>query len=230
MPVWVNIYIRHKFGDALCHSHTRTQHVRAAVSPGWRHPRPDAGERPADFPDFRDPAVVEKSFLSSFCKKGLHTSKVAMFGHSLSGATTLSAMLNGSGIVGGINLDGGLFGSVVEAGLDRPVLFFASQEHNDTVDENWRTIFPTLTSFKREVAIQGLLHEGYLDASSIGDLLWLSQGPAFRATVGTIAGQRVFDILSRYAAALLRMAFEGQEDEILQNPTTEFPEVVLLRM
>jgi len=45
-----------------------------------------------------------------------------MFGHSLGGATAAAAMLDDQRIKAGVNLDGTLFGPVVNAGLDRPFM------------------------------------------------------------------------------------------------------------
>ena len=66
-----------------------------------------------------------------------------MFGHSLGGATAAAAMLEDQRIKAGVNLDGTLFGPVVNAGLDRPFMLVAAQATAATTTSRGRSSGPT---------------------------------------------------------------------------------------
>jgi predicted dienelactone hydrolase len=82
---------------------------------------------------------------------------VAMFGHSLGGATAAAAMVNETRIKGGLNLDGAILNcsDVLELGLDRPFLLFGHQNntrfYNGTTEaadysaETWSDFWSVLT-------------------------------------------------------------------------------------
>lgn len=66
---------------------------------------------------------------------------VAMYGHSLGGATAAAAMLNESRIIGGVDMDGSLFGPVISQGLSRPFLFFNHENASDPTEvELWQRL------------------------------------------------------------------------------------------
>jgi predicted dienelactone hydrolase len=50
----------------------------------------------------------------------LDRTRIGAFGHSIGGATSAQAMLEDRRIRAGVDIDGALFGSVIDAGLDRP--------------------------------------------------------------------------------------------------------------
>lgn len=60
-----------------------------------------------------------RQFIPSI-NSGLNTDRVAIFGHSLGGAASASAMMINPHIIGGINLDGTFFGPVIERGVSNP--------------------------------------------------------------------------------------------------------------
>jgi hypothetical protein len=64
-----------------------------------------------------------------------------MFGHSFGGAATAAAMGNDSRIRGRVNLDGLLWGPVIENGFELPgnkkFLLWGAESHNSSSDESW---------------------------------------------------------------------------------------------
>jgi len=65
-------------------------------------------------------------------KRGLDTDSVAMFGHSMGGASSLATMEIDGRVKGGINMDGAFEGPEIDEGTDRPFLVFGATDHNRT--------------------------------------------------------------------------------------------------
>jgi pimeloyl-ACP methyl ester carboxylesterase len=87
----------------------------------------------------------------------LNTSSVLIAGHSLGGATAAEAMLVDDRLVGGVDLDGTLFGEVVTKGLGkhRPFVLFGHEGKNQTTDSTWEEIWGRLKGWKRELELLG---------------------------------------------------------------------------
>jgi hypothetical protein len=97
--------------------------------------------------------VVNQLANSSFIQqvpgivhRKLDTSRIAMFGHSLGGATALEAMQADHRIIGGCNLDGPLSGSPQLAkGINKPFLLFAAAGHDRFNGLAWAETWKHLT-------------------------------------------------------------------------------------
>ncbi|RYP02219.1 hypothetical protein DL764_005899 [Monosporascus ibericus] len=103
-------------------------------------------------------SIISKLIPGRTC--GLDTSRVGIYGHSLGGATAAEAMLSDSRFIGGINLDGTFFGSVINRGLDKPLMMMAHEGKNMTTDASWGALWPNLKGFKREFMLNGTTHGG----------------------------------------------------------------------
>ncbi|WP_158607777.1 alpha/beta hydrolase family protein [Nocardia panacis] len=94
----------------------------------------------------------------------LDLSSVGMFGHSLGGATSAQAMLEDPRIRAGVDMDGSIFGSVRDAGVDRPFLLMSSGEGAFL---NWepsrRDFFEHSRGAKLAVALGDSLHMSFSD-------------------------------------------------------------------
>lgn len=68
----------------------------------------------------------------------LDVSRMGMFGHSFGGATTAQVMHLEPQIIAGVNMDGFFYGSVIEDGLDHPIMLLTGSEemilHNENGD------------------------------------------------------------------------------------------------
>ncbi|KAF4960306.1 hypothetical protein FSARC_10503 [Fusarium sarcochroum] len=74
----------------------------------------------------------------------LDTKKIFVYGHSLGGATSAQVAFDDDRVLGGLNFNGTLFGSVKEVGLDKPFfLVGAEAPENPTsyfggfIDKSW---------------------------------------------------------------------------------------------
>ena len=88
--------------------------------------------------------------------------RVGMFGHSLGGAAAAGTMLADRRTVGGLDMDGRLFGRVATTGLERPFMLFAADpgfRGNPSLAEFWNH----LTGPRYAVDFTGAAHLAFTD-------------------------------------------------------------------
>ena len=93
--------------------------------------------------------------------------RVDLVGHSLGGATAGAAMLEDQRITAGVNLDGTLFGPVVNAGLDRPFLLVASQGQGRDNDESWAKFWANLRGWRLTLQLTDSGHNSFSDLQAL---------------------------------------------------------------
>lgn len=183
-----------------------------------------------------DPSIT--SHLISDCRKPLNVHKVAMFGHSLGGAATASAMLADTRIAGGINMDGALWGPVVQKGLDRPFMFMAHMNHTRSNDNSaadpansWFDIWPKLRGWKLDIRLENSLHYTFSDLPVVLQTLGIRPNVtvAENLQVTSLNGKRALHIVTTYVVAFMDMVLKCKHEALLQGPVEAFPEVVFER-
>jgi pimeloyl-ACP methyl ester carboxylesterase len=162
--------------------------------------------------------------------KHLRTSRAAGFGHSLGGAAVIALLDMDARVIGGINLDGSVFGSSVETDTEKPVVLFGHDGKNQSTDTTWAALWPHLTGWKRELELLGSAHYTFSDFPVIVDKLGgLSTFPeVVRGLIGGIEGKRVMEILGAYVENFLDMVLKGNSGNLFDNDSEEFPEVRLV--
>jgi len=160
---------------------------------------------------------------------GIDFSKVGIFGHSLGGATAAQAMLLDSRFVGGINLDGTFYGSVIERGLNKPFAIFAHEGKNLTTDATWTALWPKLKGFRREFILNGSTHGTFTDLPEVADLIGLrGKFPQQVAELlGSTLGNRTSQIIATYVGSFFDLVLKGKKSDLLDQPSIEFPEVII---
>ena len=160
---------------------------------------------------------------------GIDFSKVGIFGHSLGGATAAQAMLFDSRFVGGINLDGTFYGSVIERGLNKPFAIFAHEGKNLTTDATWTALWPKLKGFRREFILNGSTHGTFTDLPEVADLIGLrGKFPQQVAELlGSTLGNRTSQIIATYVSSFFDLVLKGKKSDLLDQPNIEFPEVII---
>ncbi|KAI1372355.1 hypothetical protein F4677DRAFT_449477 [Hypoxylon crocopeplum] len=152
-------------------------------------------------------------------------SRVVVLGHSFGGATAVQTLLNSSAIVAAADLDGFLYGPVVQSGTDKPVLVLGFPEHFATDDPTAAPAWPALLGWKRDFTVVGTVHESYSDYSVFADILG-DEGPK----AGTIPGTRMVQIMRTYIDVFFRKFLLGVGDDgFLNINSSSFPEVLLRR-
>jgi predicted dienelactone hydrolase len=164
----------------------------------------------------------------------LDMSRVGVFGHSLGGAVAAQFCHEDSRCKAGIDIDGALHGSVIQAGLSQPFMFLLS-DHGDTTDPesqqivtDIKSIYDRLPSDRRLYAmIRGAFHFTFTDD---GALMKSSMVRGFLRLSGRLG------IDARRQLAVTRYCVHGFFDAYLKGPggarlsiaSPLYPEIELL--
>lgn len=153
---------------------------------------------------------------------------VGMFGHSLGGATTVSAMHDDPRVDAGINLDGSMMGPVLTDGLTRPVLLFASQHHGPANDPSWALLWSNLHGPRLDLSLQGAEHLSFTDFEVLVPAVAPVAGvpPAVvTRQLGTIDPDRAVAVERAYLVAFFDRWLRHRDGRLLDGPAAAFPEV-----
>lgn len=183
--------------------------------------------------------VLDEVSRSPFTKmlpgsKHLDVSRVGVFGHSLGGGAAAQAMLVDDRFSGGINLDGMMFGSVVNRGLHKQFVLWGHTGHSTLpgvdLDSTWVTFWSKLTGFKRELSLEGSAHGTFTDLPEAVDVLGLSGilPPEVGEELGNINGTRALEVISTYVVAFFDFVLKGKAIGLFEGPSPEFPEVIFV--
>src|SRR5919199_2708292 len=139
--------------------------------------------------------------LPAGLRGALKLSRVGMFGHSLGGSTAAEAMFEDRRIDAGVDLDGTLFGPVVNAGLDRPFMLVGAQEHGRDNDPTWAQFWANLRGWRLNLRLTGSAHNSFTDVQVLlpQTVGVLNLPPdAVRQLIGTIDPRRSVVIQRAY--------------------------------
>jgi pimeloyl-ACP methyl ester carboxylesterase len=167
--------------------------------------------------------------------------KVVMFGHSFGGAAAATALLRDKRFRAGINIDGIMFGPVLNTTLGRatsPQAFalWGSEGHTTITDPSWTQFWSSLTNsayvdYKKEFTVTSGGHGSYWDLNVLVDVAGIREGLSTTAMklIGPIPGSRMWEIMGRYIPAYFWyvLGLKG-EDQVLRDGGSEFPEVKIL--
>ncbi|KAL2813955.1 Alpha/Beta hydrolase protein [Aspergillus cavernicola] len=158
---------------------------------------------------------------------GLSTRRVAMYGHSLGGAAAAEAMRQDCRIVAGANLDGSMFGPVVQQGIWGPFMLFGHENKTQATDPSWAEIWSNLRGWKLELELAQAQHYSFSDLPLMMKLLGLpvQSMPAVEGMVGTLDGLRALEIVQRTVVAFLDFGLRRRSTDLLQDTLSQYPEV-----
>ena len=170
--------------------------------------------------------------LPSGLRGALRLSSVGMFGHSLGGAAAAAAMFQDPRIKAGVNLDGTLYGPVVNAGLDRPFMLIASQDHGRDNDETWDKFWANLLGWRLDLQLTGSGHNSFTDFQVLvpqaADVLNLPPEAVQQLRIGTINPNRSITNQRAYLTAFFDLHLRGCPSHLLDHPSRRFPEMQFL--
>jgi dienelactone hydrolase len=152
--------------------------------------------------------------------------RVAMFGHSLGGATTAETMFVDRRVKAGANLDGSMAGRVLTGGLDRPFLLMGSDGHG-AADETWEAFWTVLRGPRHRLELRGSGHMSFTDYQVL-----LPQAGVPPADLvdgyGTIEGGRSVRVQRAYLLAFADRYLGGRRGALLSGPSAAYPEMRFL--
>lgn len=171
-------------------------------------------------------SVIRK--LNPGATDGLDVRRSAIFGHSLGGSTAANALLDDPRMMGGINLDGTVYGPGSDTDETRPFMLFGTGAHNETNDSSWSTFWSHLKGWRRGLVYQPAEHLTFTDEPMLLKLLGigLDDIPSdVDLQIGTVDGLRNMEVLSAYIVAFLDFVLKGGEEGILSGPTNKYSEI-----
>lgn len=159
----------------------------------------------------------------------LNDRKVGMFGHSFGGAATAGIMLTDTRFACGVNMDGSIFGPVLDSGLSKPYLFIdIGASHNRTNDASWSTLWSKLRGWKAELSFLGSSHPAFSDQKVLYEQLREAGAlPDLGDIYGTIGGERQKVLEDAYLTAFFGKCFGTGGGTLLSGPSSKFPDVVV---
>lgn len=179
-----------------------------------------------------DKKVIRDIFPLSLGNSNLLSlDRVTILGHSLGGATAAQTILVDNRFVGGINLDGTPWGSVVDKGLSTPFLLFANANHTQATDPNWATFWSHLRGWKLQLRLAQSKHYTFSDFPVLVDSLSVSEEARKiiqAESTGTIGGLRAKNVIASYVVAALQYFVYGRASDLLSGPSVAYPDVTFV--
>ncbi|KAI5235457.1 hypothetical protein E4T42_09706 [Aureobasidium subglaciale] len=176
--------------------------------------------------------TLARTLVPNLHASGFNTT-TAMFGHSLGGSTAYSILEQDARVLGGLDMDGGLFGP--GNGTDKPVMIMGCGNHTRDHDGNftqitWAATWPNLTGWRREITIADTLHYDFSDDPVVFETLGITPNLTIASSshgtqTGTLEGHRVLEIVTSYVTGFLDLVIKGKNSPLLDGPVAGFPEV-----
>jgi hypothetical protein len=150
-----------------------------------------------------------------------------MYGHSVGGAAAAEAMRLDCRVVAGANLDGSMFGPVVQQGVRGPFLLIGHENKTQTTDPSWAEFWSNLWGWKLELELAQAQHYAFSDLSYLMKLLGVpvQNVPAMQKMVGNLDGAKAFEIVHRTVTAFLGFGLRQASSAPLEEVISQYPEV-----
>ena len=156
----------------------------------------------------------------------LDLTRLGVFGHSFGGATAALVCHVDVRCKAGIDLDGALFGDVVQTGLDKPFMVIQS-DRGSCSNPNCRSFQQEIQAILRTVPrgesyhldVKGMEHFNFSDYA-----IYFSPARVL-GLLGSIDGVRGLQITRTYVRAFFDTYLNKTPSPLLRGPTSAYPEV-----
>ncbi|KAI0474835.1 hypothetical protein F4859DRAFT_482056 [Xylaria cf. heliscus] len=174
----------------------------------------------------------------SFVLDTFKVCKTVYFGHSYGGASAAAATVVEHRIRAGLNLDGSLWGPVVNAGISRPFINFSgssSSVGNETGDDSWTNFYEAQKEkhpgvWIKELHLNDSSHGSFWDLSIIGDFTGLRENEVLVENVlGVVTGKRAVEVVRAYLDDYVKFTLLGGPEGLLAGESEAFPDVIFVR-
>ncbi|MFD7582303.1 serine aminopeptidase domain-containing protein [Kitasatospora sp. NPDC059817] len=162
--------------------------------------------------------------------QALDPEAVAMFGHSMGGATTAQALHDDPRIRAGAVLDGPLFGTCATADQPRPLLLMASTWASPARDAMWDTLWPHLTGWRRRLTLTRSGHLSYTDLQLLvpqGQDVIAWPADQLEHFLGTGDPLRAVTAQRAYLTAYFQLHLRRRPTTLFDAPSPHYPEITL---
>ncbi|TGJ87843.1 hypothetical protein E0Z10_g916 [Xylaria hypoxylon] len=170
----------------------------------------------------------------SFVLDTLKVRKTVYFGHSFGGASAAAAARVEPRIQAALNLDGALWGPVVNAGVSKPFINF-SGSLSSSDDESWGNFTRAQDEkhpgvWYKELHLDVSSHGSFWDLSIIGDFTGLRENKELEEDVlGKLRGERAVAVLRAYLGDFIKFTLLGGKEGLLAGESESFPDVRFVR-
>lgn len=142
----------------------------------------------------------------------MNLEQIGVFGMSMGGIASGQVCIVDKRVMAGINMDGGIYGDFLDTKISQPFMFMSSERYlgydnifSDHVNNSVYTI-----------TIHGADHYNFHDLSILD--------PS-SDRLGEIDGYRMLKIINDYTLAFFNKYLKGIDSELLNGPSSEYPEV-----
>ncbi|PFH59946.1 hypothetical protein XA68_11685 [Ophiocordyceps unilateralis] len=149
--------------------------------------------------------------------------KMAIYGHSLGGATAAEVMLKDNRLLGGMNWDGQMQGDSANEGLVRPFVQLGVPGHRHMNGSNWAAFYRLLRGPKLELEVAGTTHSSFTDLPLL--LSTTVVPPAYRPAVEQVLGTVNGRLLRRTLTGILKASLDfvfGKDAEGVERLTDDY--------
>ncbi len=147
----------------------------------------------------------------------------------MGGAAAAAVAGTDTRILGGLNMDGGIFDPVLRDGLSKPFMQVGRPGHRDQ-DETWDEFWPHLRGPALEVAVAGTTHGSFPDMLTLLSALDLPESvlKMLREAYGEISPSDMDKDLNGALDAFLQFLFTGNGTS-LAGIHDNFPNITVVR-
>ncbi|RDA82792.1 hypothetical protein CP532_6864 [Ophiocordyceps camponoti-leonardi (nom. inval.)] len=156
----------------------------------------------------RNPSMLRKLTLGF--TETVDVDKIAIYGHSLGGATAAEAMLADDRLLGGMNWDGQMQGDVAKKGLNRPFIQVGVPGHRTMEGSNWPEFYDRLRGPRMELEVANTTHLSFMDIPLLLTAVEVTSGQraVLEHALGIIHGRLLRRTLTGILTASLDFVFK----------------------
>jgi hypothetical protein len=169
---------------------------------------------------------IDRHRLPAGLKGRFDLRRIGMVGHSAGAFTVAATMHADSRVIAGLSLDGGVYGPVVEAGLDRPYLLMDATKSSRAADPDLATFWSHLRGWRLNLRVTGAGHSSYTDEQVLIPQLHLPATDV-EAAIGTIDPRHALAIQRAYPRAFFNLHLRHY-GHLLDAPSPRYPDVTFL--